>query len=156
MDMISEIKPHLESDDDVTVMMIMVVMLVLEVEMVKAMMIMMTVIIMMMVMVIYDGDDNGSDDDVNDDGDDDVYGDNGDVLMVFQDSIQRVLLKLATSLSTEHRIQEKRRILTMYQLFVEMLLPEFASTLGGSWGFILRDVIHRLVHVIKDINTQHR
>ncbi|XP_071112563.1 serine-protein kinase ATM-like [Haliotis cracherodii] len=78
------------------------------------------------------------------------------VLAKTQDSIQRVLLKLATSLSTEHRIQEKRRILTMYQLFVEMLLPEFASTLGGSWGFILRDVIHRLVHVIKDINTQHR
>ncbi|XP_067675130.1 serine-protein kinase ATM-like [Haliotis asinina] len=78
------------------------------------------------------------------------------VLAKTQDSIQRVLLKLATSLSTEHRIQEKRRILIMYQLFVEMLLPEFASTLGGSWGFILRDVIHRLVHVIRDINTQHR
>ncbi|XP_041351980.1 serine-protein kinase ATM-like isoform X2 [Gigantopelta aegis] len=78
------------------------------------------------------------------------------VLAKTQDSIQKVLLELSIHLSHEHRMHEKRRILHMYHLFVGMLLHEFDSQLGGSWAFVFRDIVFRLVHILRDVNKSPR
>ncbi|ESO89357.1 hypothetical protein LOTGIDRAFT_229208 [Lottia gigantea] len=76
------------------------------------------------------------------------------VLIKSQDAIQKILLDLSVSISNEHRLHEKHRILEIYQLFVKLLLKVFHEKLGGSWAFVLRDVIYRLVYIIIDLRTQ--
>lgn len=74
----------------------------------------------------------------------------------FQDSIQKILLCLAMKLNTEHRLHEKRRIFLMYQLFVKLLLKEFNQQLGGSWAYVLRETIYRLLYIAKDVLKLHQ
>ena len=68
-----------------------------------------------------------------------------------QDGIQKVLLSLSKALSTRHMIASKLRVLDMYELFVTLLLAEFHQQLGGSWAFVLRDVIHTLLRNVSAI-----
>lgn len=77
-------------------------------------------------------------------------------LFFFQDSIQKILLCLAMKLNTEHRLHEKRRIFLMYQLFVKLLLKEFNQQLGGSWAYVLRETIYRLLYIAKDVLKLHQ
>ncbi|XP_063405374.1 serine-protein kinase ATM-like [Mytilus trossulus] len=74
-----------------------------------------------------------------------------DVLSKNQDSIQKILLDISVKLNTEHRLHEKRRLFLMYQLFVKLLLREFSQQLGGSWAYVLRETIHRLVYTANDV-----
>ncbi|XP_069136891.1 serine-protein kinase ATM-like isoform X2 [Argopecten irradians] len=74
-----------------------------------------------------------------------------DVLSRKQDQIQKILLELAIKLTKEHRLHDKRRILMMYRLFCKLLLKEFDSQLGGSWAFIMREVMYRLIYILKDM-----
>ncbi|KAK6170767.1 hypothetical protein SNE40_019079 [Patella caerulea] len=75
------------------------------------------------------------------------------VLIKTQDAIQRILLELSLALSHEHRLHEKQRILEMYQLFIKLLLQVFHQQLGGSWVYVLRDVLFRLVYTLIDIQN---
>ncbi|KAK3095904.1 hypothetical protein FSP39_020638 [Pinctada imbricata] len=72
-----------------------------------------------------------------------------EVLSKTQDSIQNILLDLATDLVREHRLHEKRRVLLMYRLFSKMLLKEFSSQLGAARDYVLREIVHRLMYLIK-------
>ncbi|CAC5396816.1 ATM [Mytilus coruscus] len=74
-----------------------------------------------------------------------------DVLSKNQDSIQKILLDISMKLNTEHRLHEKRRLFLMYQQFVKLLLREFSQQLGGSWAYVLRETIHRLVYIANDV-----
>ena len=78
------------------------------------------------------------------------------IIHVFQDSIQRIMLDLAVDLTREHRLHEKRRVLLMYCLFCKMLLKEFHKQLGGSWAYVLREIIYRLIYVVKDMVHRDR
>ena len=64
-----------------------------------------------------------------------------------------MLLALSKALSTHHLIQSRRRVLNMYELFVTLLLKEFHEQLGGSWAFVLRDVIHTLLHNVTSVKS---
>ncbi|XP_021355309.1 serine-protein kinase ATM-like isoform X2 [Mizuhopecten yessoensis] len=80
-----------------------------------------------------------------------------DVLSRKYDQIQKILLELAMKLTKEHRLHDKRRILMMYRLFCKLLFKEFDSQLGGSWAFIMREVMYRLIYILKDmvsVNSQ--
>ncbi|KAL3883922.1 hypothetical protein ACJMK2_030148 [Sinanodonta woodiana] len=79
-----------------------------------------------------------------------------EVLSKSSDSIQKVLLQLSTHLDVRHRMHEKRQCLLMYRLFVKLLLREFHNKLGGAWAFILRDIIYRLLYLIRDMTDQSR
>jgi hypothetical protein len=72
---------------------------------------------------------------------------------IFQDSIQKIMLELSVMMWKCHRMSEKRRTLFMYQLFTRLLLQQFHTQLGGAWVYVLRDVILRLVYLIKDITA---
>ncbi|XP_033740359.1 serine-protein kinase ATM-like [Pecten maximus] len=74
-----------------------------------------------------------------------------DVLSRKHDQIQKILLELAIKLTKEHRLHDKRRILMMYRLFCKLLFKEFDSQLGGSWAFIMREVMYRLIYILKDM-----
>ncbi|KAK3593829.1 hypothetical protein CHS0354_011431 [Potamilus streckersoni] len=79
-----------------------------------------------------------------------------EVLSKSPDSIQKVLLQLSMHLNVRHRMHEKRQCLLMYRLFVKLLLREFHNKLGGAWAFILRDIIYRLLYLIKDMTDESR
>ncbi|XP_006815117.1 serine-protein kinase ATM-like [Saccoglossus kowalevskii] len=68
-----------------------------------------------------------------------------------QDSIQKILLHLHTHMARAHHIHEKRRALLMYRLFVILLLTELHLGLGGTWAFVLQDIIYTLVHFMGDV-----
>ncbi|XP_072019634.1 serine-protein kinase ATM-like [Amphiura filiformis] len=70
------------------------------------------------------------------------------LLAKIQDNIQKILLALHVSIVKAHRHQEKHRLLLGYRLFVRLLLRELSSKLGGSWAFVLQDVIYTVVHTI--------
>jgi len=69
---------------------------------------------------------------------------------VQQDSIQKILLSLTFRIAETHLIHEKRRILSMYRLFVLLLLKDLPSGLGDTWAFFIRDVIYSLLRIISD------
>ncbi|XP_067889819.1 serine-protein kinase ATM isoform X3 [Heterodontus francisci] len=64
------------------------------------------------------------------------------------DSIQKILLAISKKAADNSSAYEKHRILTMYRLFVNLLLKEIKDGLGGVWAFVLRDVIYSLIHHI--------
>ncbi|XP_060082468.1 serine-protein kinase ATM-like [Ylistrum balloti] len=74
-----------------------------------------------------------------------------DVLSRKHDQIQKILLELAIKLTKEHRLHDKRRILMMYRLFCKLLFKEFDGQLGGNWAFIMREVMYRLIYILKDM-----
>ena len=79
-----------------------------------------------------------------------------DSYIPLQDSIQKILLSLSTHLMSSHRIHCKRRLLLMYQLFTRLLLREFHNQLGGAWAFVMRDIIFRLLHLVKEVRNMKR
>ena len=44
----------------------------------------------------------------------------------------------------------------MYQLFTRLLLREFHNQLGGAWAFVMRDIIFRLLHLVKEVRNMKR
>ncbi|XP_053392108.1 serine-protein kinase ATM-like, partial [Mercenaria mercenaria] len=76
-----------------------------------------------------------------------------EILSKTTDSIQKILLELSVRLWKCHRMSEKRRTLFMYQLFTRLLLKQLHTQLGGAWVYVLRDVILRLVCLLKDITA---
>ncbi|KAK2185676.1 hypothetical protein NP493_226g01012 [Ridgeia piscesae] len=79
-----------------------------------------------------------------------------ELLSKSQDSIQNILLSLKRHLVSVHCLHEKCRVLRMYRLFVGLLLREFHLQLGGSWAFVLRDVIYTLLHNMHAPQQMHR
>ncbi|NXF07653.1 ATM kinase, partial [Smithornis capensis] len=70
------------------------------------------------------------------------------VLSKSPDSFQKILLALCKHASDTNNIYKKHRVLTIYHLFVGLLLKEIKDGLGGAWAFVLRDVIYTLIHHI--------
>ena len=77
------------------------------------------------------------------------------LFFVEQDGIQKILLSLTSRIAETHLIHEKRRILSMYRLFVLLLLKDLPGGLGNTWAFFIRDVIYSLLRIISD-ETQSR
>nr|XP_021385049.1 serine-protein kinase ATM isoform X1 [Lonchura striata domestica]XP_021385050.1 serine-protein kinase ATM isoform X1 [Lonchura striata domestica] len=83
------------------------------------------------------------------------------VLSKSPDSFQKILLALCKHASDTKNMYKKHRVLTIYHLFVGLLLKEIKDSLGGAWAFVLRDVIYTLIHhinsrpiVIRDISMR--
>lgn len=57
---------------------------------------------------------------------------------------------------TDHRLHEKRRVLLMYRLICKLMLQDFDGGLGGSFVFILREIIYRLVYLVQEMRKQDR
>lgn len=72
------------------------------------------------------------------------------IFLFLQDSIQKILLSLTSRIAGTHLIHEKRRILSMYRLFVLLLLKDLSGGLGNTWAFFIRDVIYSLLRIISD------
>lgn len=72
------------------------------------------------------------------------------VFFAQQDSIQKILLSLTSRIAETHLVHEKRRILSMYRLFVLLLLKDLSGGLGNTWAFFIRDVIYSLLRIISD------
>ncbi|KAI1242007.1 hypothetical protein IHE44_0005519 [Lamprotornis superbus] len=70
------------------------------------------------------------------------------VLSKSPDSFQKILLALCKHVSDAKNMYKKHRVLTIYHLFVGLLLKEIKDSLGGAWAFVLRDVIYTLIHHI--------
>lgn len=66
------------------------------------------------------------------------------------DGIQKILLFLHVTLSKKHRIHEKKRVLIMYDLFFELLMPELQNVLAGNSLFVIRDIIVNMMHFLDD------
>ena len=77
------------------------------------------------------------------------------LFFVQQDSIQKILLSFTSRIAETHLVHEKRRILSMYRLFVLLLLKDLPGGLGNTWAFFIRDVIYSLLRIISD-ETQSR
>ncbi|KFV19193.1 Serine-protein kinase ATM, partial [Tauraco erythrolophus] len=83
------------------------------------------------------------------------------VLSKSPDSFQKILLALCKHASDTNNVYKKHRVLTIYHLFVSLLLKEIKDGLGGAWAFVLRDVIYTLIHhinsrpvIIRDISMR--
>uniref|UniRef100_H0ZQW0 Serine-protein kinase ATM n=1 Tax=Taeniopygia guttata TaxID=59729 RepID=H0ZQW0_TAEGU len=83
------------------------------------------------------------------------------VLSKSPDSFQKILLALCKHASDTKNMYKKHRVLTIYHLFVGLLLKEIKDSLGGAWAFVLRDVIYTLIHhintrpiIIRDISMR--
>ncbi|XP_048753406.2 serine-protein kinase ATM-like isoform X2 [Ostrea edulis] len=77
-----------------------------------------------------------------------------EILSRTQDSLQKILQELALRLFTDHRLHEKRRVLLMYRLICKLMLQDFDGGLGGSFVFILREIIYRLVYLVQEMRKQ--
>ncbi|KAL7851463.1 hypothetical protein AOLI_G00218190 [Acnodon oligacanthus] len=69
-------------------------------------------------------------------------------------SIQKILTSICQRAAETTNAYERHRILMMYHLFVNLLLREVKDGLGGSWAFVLRDVIYTLIHHINSRSVQ--
>uniref|UniRef100_A0A803VV72 non-specific serine/threonine protein kinase n=1 Tax=Ficedula albicollis TaxID=59894 RepID=A0A803VV72_FICAL len=83
------------------------------------------------------------------------------VLSKSPDSFQKILLALCKHASDTKNMYKKHRVLTIYHLFVGLLLKEIKDSLGGAWAFVLRDVIYTLIHhinsrpiIVRDISVR--
>ncbi|XP_074626555.1 serine-protein kinase ATM-like isoform X2 [Acropora palmata] len=72
------------------------------------------------------------------------------VLCNHKDNIQKILLSLTSRIAETHLAHEKRRILSMYRLFVLLLLKVLPEGLGNTWAFFVRDVVYSLLRIITD------
>lgn len=68
--------------------------------------------------------------------------------ILLQDSFQKILLSICKQAAESSNVYKKHQILTIYHLFVNLLLAEMKDGLGGAWAFVLRDVIYTLIHHI--------
>ena len=58
-------------------------------------------------------------------------------------------------LSRAHCPHEKHRVVLMYRLFVRLLLKEFDTSVGGSWAYVLREVIYTLINNIQRVKLDN-
>ncbi|XP_075055005.1 serine-protein kinase ATM [Mixophyes fleayi] len=70
------------------------------------------------------------------------------ILSKSPDSFQKILLSICKQAAESNNVYRKHHILTIYHLFVNLLLVEIKDGLGGAWAFVLRDVIYTLIHHI--------
>ncbi|XP_063286192.1 serine-protein kinase ATM [Pelobates fuscus] len=70
------------------------------------------------------------------------------ILSKTPESFQKILLSISTQAAETSNVYKKHRILSVYHLFVNLLLLEMKDGLGGAWAFVLRDVIYTLIHYI--------
>ncbi|KAM8974926.1 serine-protein kinase ATM [Pelodytes ibericus] len=70
------------------------------------------------------------------------------ILSKTPESFQKILLSICTQAAETSNSYKKHRILSIYHLFVNLLLVEIKDGLGGAWAFVLRDVIYTLIHHI--------
>ncbi|KAG8452945.1 hypothetical protein GDO86_004664 [Hymenochirus boettgeri] len=68
------------------------------------------------------------------------------ILSKTPDSFQKILLSICKQAGKTNNVYKKHRILTIYHLFVNLLLMEIKDGLGGAWAFVLRDVVYTLIH----------
>ncbi|KAM9038350.1 serine-protein kinase ATM isoform X1 [Sarcophilus harrisii] len=73
-----------------------------------------------------------------------------DILSKSPDSFQKILLAICEQAAETNNVYKKNRILKVYHLFVNLLLREIKSGLGGAWAFVLRDIIYTLIHYINN------
>ncbi|EDO36404.1 predicted protein [Nematostella vectensis] len=66
------------------------------------------------------------------------------VLCKNKDNIQKILLALTTRIADSHLPYERRRVLSMYRLFVLLVIQELSNGLRNTWAFFIRDVIYSL------------
>ncbi|KAM4796105.1 serine-protein kinase ATM [Rhinophrynus dorsalis] len=76
------------------------------------------------------------------------------ILSKSPDSFQKILLSICKQAAETNNVYKKHRILTIYHLFVNLLLLEMKDGLGGAWAFVLRDVIYTLIHHINSRPAQ--
>ncbi|XP_071506799.1 serine-protein kinase ATM-like [Diadema antillarum] len=69
------------------------------------------------------------------------------------DSIQKVLLELHIRMAKSCQPHEHHRLLLAYRLFALLLVRELGTTLGGSWVFVLQDLVYTIVHTITRSQT---
>ncbi|NP_001081968.1 ATM serine/threonine kinase L homeolog [Xenopus laevis] len=70
------------------------------------------------------------------------------ILSKTPDSFQKILLAICNEAAETNNVYKKHRILTIYHLFVNLLLAEIKDGLGNAWAFVLRDVIYTIIHHI--------
>ncbi|XP_063807673.1 serine-protein kinase ATM isoform X2 [Pseudophryne corroboree] len=70
------------------------------------------------------------------------------ILSKTPDSFQKILLSICKQAAESSNVYRRHQILTIYHLFVNLLLVEIKDGLGGAWAFVLRDVIYTLIHHI--------
>ncbi|XP_073469598.1 serine-protein kinase ATM [Aquarana catesbeiana] len=78
------------------------------------------------------------------------------ILSKTPDSFQKILLSICKQAAESSNVYKKHQILTIYHLFVNLLLAEIKEGLGGAWAFVLRDVIYTLIHHINSRSTGPR
>ncbi|PIO33252.1 hypothetical protein AB205_0126100 [Aquarana catesbeiana] len=78
------------------------------------------------------------------------------ILSKTPDSFQKILLSICKQAAESSNVYKKHQILTIYHLFVNLLLAEIKDGLGGAWAFVLRDVIYTLIHHINSRSTGPR
>uniref|UniRef100_A0A8C5M9Z2 non-specific serine/threonine protein kinase n=1 Tax=Leptobrachium leishanense TaxID=445787 RepID=A0A8C5M9Z2_9ANUR len=71
------------------------------------------------------------------------------------ESFQKILLSICTQAAETSNVYKKHRILSIYHLFVNLLLVEIKDGLGGAWAFVLRDVIYTVIHHINSRVSHH-
>ncbi|XP_004614157.2 serine-protein kinase ATM [Sorex araneus] len=71
-----------------------------------------------------------------------------EILSKSPDSYPKILLAICEQAAETNNVYKKHRILKIYHLFVNLLLKDIKSGLGGAWAFVLRDVIYTLIHYI--------
>ncbi|KAE8627562.1 hypothetical protein XENTR_v10007047 [Xenopus tropicalis] len=70
------------------------------------------------------------------------------ILSKTPDSFQKILLAICNEAAETNNVYKKHRILTIYHLFVNLLLLEIKDGLGNAWAFVLRDIIYTIIHHI--------
>lgn len=76
------------------------------------------------------------------------------VLSKAPENFQKILQSLAVHLGGCTLLSEQYRAICRYELFVKLLLQEFNTSLGGCRDYIMREVIYRLLHTIKNLALQ--
>ncbi|XP_055963591.1 serine-protein kinase ATM isoform X1 [Sorex fumeus] len=71
-----------------------------------------------------------------------------EILSKSPDSYPKILLAICEQAAETNNVYKKHRILKIYHLFVNLLLKDIKTGLGGAWAFVLRDVIYTLIHYI--------
>ena len=60
-----------------------------------------------------------------------------------------MLLALSANLSRQQSVQAKCRAMVTYGLFVRLVLKDFHTGLGGSTTYVLREIIHVMLSVLR-------
>ncbi|XP_028397502.1 serine-protein kinase ATM-like [Dendronephthya gigantea] len=77
------------------------------------------------------------------------------ILCKRKENIQKILLRLSEYLEGTHVFHKRRSFLSMYRLFVLLLLEELNQGLAGSWAFVVRDIVYTLIRTISRHNSRN-